>query len=111
MLELTQDQIDQLRQTEHEAFVGRVRDELAAKYPDMKADGRLTARLLAAHRAALALGLQSPEARTQFLYQESFAPSFYQQPAIVAWLTKEGAHPERRWKDFVAYVTAKMEAM
>jgi len=111
MLELTQDQIDQLRQGEHEAFVGRVREELVTRYPDLKTDNLLTSRLLAAHRAALAFGLHSPEARTQFLYQESFAPGFYQQSAISAWLRKEGAHPEQRWRDFVAYAAAKMEAM
>ena len=99
MLELTQDQLRQLQQHEHAGFVSRVRADVVREFPGVDRGG-LEPRLLAAHERALQLGLQSPAARTQFLYQEAFAPGFYQQPAIADWLTRPGEPPEQRWRDF-----------
>lgn len=108
MLELTQEQLDTLRQHEHTAFVSRVKDEIAAQFPDA-ASPRLRDQLLQAHDRALQLGLESTEARTQFLYQAAFAPGFYDLPAITHWLSQPGATVEQRWRDFLALATARIE--
>jgi hypothetical protein len=108
MLELTENQIQQLRQHEHAGFVARVHSELLTQFPDLAAEQGLDARLMAAHVAALEFGLESAQARTQFLYQEAFAPEFYKQAAIAAWITRPGAEPEQRWRDFMALVKARL---
>ena len=108
MLELTEDQLRQLRQHEHEGFVSRVRADIVREFPDVDNDG-LQQRLLVAHDRALRFGLESSTARTQFLFQEAFAAGFYEQPAIVAWLTRPGEHPEQRWKDFAALTKTRVE--
>jgi hypothetical protein len=108
MLELTEDQLRQLQQHEHAGFVARVRADVVREFPDADSEG-LERRLLVAHDRALHLGLESPAARTQFLYQEAFAPGFYEQPAIAAWLTRPGEPPEQRWRDFVALAKARVE--
>lgn len=108
MLELTEEQLRHLQQQEHAGFVSRVRADIVREFTDVDDDG-LRQRLLVAHDRALRLGLESPVARTQFLYQEAFAPGFYEQPAIAAWLTKPGEHPEQRWRDFMALARARVE--
>lgn len=108
MIELSEDQLRLLRENENAGFVSRVRAQLVAEFPDVERDG-LQQRLLAAHDRALRFGLESPESRTQFLYQEAFAPGFHEQPAIAAWLTRPGAPAEQRWRDFVALAQARIE--
>lgn len=108
MLELSEDQMHQLLESENAGFVSRVRAKLVADFPDVNDTG-LHQRLLVAHDRALRFGLESPESRTQFLFQEAFAPGFYEQPAIAAWLTRPGAPPEQRWRDFMALVNKRIE--
>lgn len=108
MLELTREQLTQLGQYEHEGFVARVRADVVREFPEVNGEG-LQQRLVVAHDRALKLGLESPQARTQFLYHEAFAPGFYEQPAIAAWLQRPGEHPEQRWRDFVALAGSRVE--
>lgn len=108
MLELAEDQLQQMRQHEHAAFVGRVRAELVMKFPELATDQGLEQRLLLAHDRAVDFGLESAQARTQFLYQEAFAPGFYDAPAFVAWIKRPGAEPEQRWRDFIALAEARL---
>jgi hypothetical protein len=108
MLELTEDQLQQMRQHEHAAFVSRVRAELVAKFPELANENQLEQRLLAAHDRAISFGLESALARTQFIYQEAFAPGFYEAPAFVAWIKRPGAEPEQRWRDFIALAEARL---
>jgi hypothetical protein len=108
MLELTQDQVQQLRQLEHAGFVRRVQIELVTGFAELAGDQNLEQRLLIAHDQALNFGLESAQARTQFLYQEAFAPGFYERPAVSAWLRRAGAEPEQRWRDFMALATARL---
>lgn len=108
MLELTEAQLQQMRHNEHAGFVGRVHEELMVKFPELVADEDLRQRLNTAHGRALALGLHSGQARTQFLYQEAFAPQFSEQPAVAAWLQRSGASPEQRWRDFLALATERL---
>jgi hypothetical protein len=108
MLELTEAQLQQMRQHERAGFVGRVRAELLAKFPELAGDASLQQRLSTAHDRALALGLDSGQARTQFLYQEAFTPGFCEQPAVIAWLKRPGAAPEQRWRDFMALADARL---
>lgn len=108
MLELTEAQLQQMRQHEHAGFVGRVRAELLAKFPELASDESLQQRLSTAHDRALSLGLESGQARTQFLYQEAFTPGFSEQPAVTAWINRPGASPEQRWRDFMALASARL---
>ncbi len=107
MLELTELQLQNLRLHEHIGFIARVRAELVAQFVELLDDDRLDERLCKAHDRALALGLESGRARTQFLYQEAFSPKFYEQPAVDAWLRRPGADPEQRWQDFAALAQAR----
>jgi hypothetical protein len=106
MLELTENQLRQMQLHEHAGFVSRVRSELLVKFPELESDDQLEQRLLVAHDRAIGFGLENAQARTQFLYQEAFAPGFYEQPAFVAWIERPGAEPEQRWHDFMALATA-----
>jgi hypothetical protein len=108
MLELTEDQLLQMRQHEHVAFVGRVRGEVLVKFPELASDDRLEQRLLMAHARAIGFGLESAQARTQFLYQEAFAPGFYEAPAFEAWIKRSGGEPEQRWRDLMALAEARL---
>jgi hypothetical protein len=63
---------------------------------------------LRAHDRAIGFGLESALARTQFLYQEAFAPGLYEHPAFVAWIKRPGAGPEQRWRDFMALADARL---
>jgi hypothetical protein len=108
MLELTENQLQQMRLHEHAGFVGRVHSELLVKFPELGSDEQLEQRLAVAHDRAIGLGLESSQARTQFLYQEAFAPGFYEQPAFVAWLERPGAPAEQRWRDFMALGKARL---
>jgi hypothetical protein len=108
MLELTPDQLQQMRLLEHAGFVRRVRAELLTKFPELTGEQGLEQRLLVAHDNALQMGLEGAQARTQSLYQEAFAPGFYGRPAVLAWLKRPGAEPEQRWHDFMALVTARL---
>ena len=108
MLELSEAQLQQMRRHEHAGFVGRVQAELLEKFPELAADEGLRQRLGIAHDRALAAGLESGLARTQFLYQEAFTPGFAEQSAVTAWLKRPGAAPEQRWRDFMASINARL---
>lgn len=110
MLELTEDQLVQLQRSEHAGFVSRVQANIVREFPEVQ-DDRLQQRLLVAHDRALRIGLESPASRTQFLYEEAFAPGFYEHPAISAWLSKPGQPPEQRWADFMALAKARIEEL
>jgi hypothetical protein len=108
MLELTDAQCAQLRRNEHDGFVARVRAELLALFPEQQGERNLELRLTQAHDRALAFGLESPAARTEFLYQEAFAPGFSERPAVAAWLRCSGADPEQRGRDLMALASARL---
>lgn len=109
MLELTEEQVERLRQREHADFVARLKTALVEKFPELAADDTLQPRLRVAHDWALRMGFESAEARTQLLFQEAFAPGFYEAPAIAAWLTKPGAPIEQRWADLMALADARIQ--
>ena len=108
MLELSAAQLQQMCQHEHAGFVIRVHAELLTKFPELASDAGLQRRLSVAHDRALALGLDSGQARTQFLYHEAFTPGFSEQPAVTTWLRRSGASPEQRWRDFMALADARL---
>jgi hypothetical protein len=108
MLELTEAQLRQMRQHAHAGFVNRVHAELLTAFPELAQDAGLHQRLGVAHERALALGLDSGTARTQFLYQEAFTPGFCKQQPVIAWLTRPGAAPEQRWRDFMALTQVRL---
>lgn len=104
MLELSETQMAQMDALEQRDFVRRVHLELVAQAPELAADAQLLERLQAAHQAAQRFGIAGAGNRTQFLYQEAFAPSFWRQADIAGWLAKPGATPDQRWQDFIAAV-------
>jgi hypothetical protein len=58
----------------------------------------------------LTLGFTDIKVITQFLYQEAFAPDFYKNQAVHAWLTKPEASVEQRFTDLLAIIRAKAKA-
>ncbi len=109
MLELTEAQLQQMRRREHAGFVGRVWAEIVREFPELVSDTGLEQRLGIAHDQALALGLDTGAARTQFLYHEAFTPGFSAQPLVINWLQRPGAPVEQRWRDFMALANARLD--
>jgi hypothetical protein len=103
MLQLTEQQLGQLDGLEKMQYVDEVRKAVIADDPSLAMDEGLKPRL-----EAVRLGFTDGPAITQFLYYEAFAPSFYEQPAINAWLTRPGAVVEQRFSDLLQVMKSKM---
>jgi hypothetical protein len=109
MLKLSEAQLAQLDHLEKLQYVDEVRKNIIAEYPELAEDGTLKTRLEQAYRYAVALGFTDGSAITQFLYYEAFAPYFYRQAAINAWLTKPGQNIEQRFADLVVQMKSKLK--
>ena len=109
MLKLTEAQLAQLDQLQKLHYVDEVRKNIITEYPELVDDGALKTRLEQAYRHATTVGFRDGSAVTQFLYYEAFAPGFYRQPAINAWLTKPGQSVEQRFADLVAQMNSKLK--
>lgn len=109
MLKLSEAQLAQLDQLEKLQYVGEVRRNIIIEYPELSDDGTLKNRLEQAYRHAAALGFTDGPAVTQFLYYEAFAPGFYRQPAINAWLTKPGQSVEQRFADLIVQMRSQLK--
>lgn len=108
MLELSAEQLASLDELEKLQYVDEVRKRIVAEFPDLGADEGLRARLQAAYRHAVSLGFVNGGPITQFLYYEAFAPGFYKEPGIDAWMRKPGQSVEQRFADLLQVVKAKM---
>jgi len=71
----------------------------------------LKARLEQAYTQAGTLGFTDGSAITEFLYYEAFAPGFYRQPAISAWLSKPGASVEQRFADLLMQMKSHLKEL
>jgi len=109
MLKLSEAQLAQLDHLEKLQYVDEVRKNVLAEHPELSNDGTLKTRLEQAYRHATALGFRDGSAITQFLYYEAFAPGFYRQPAINAWLTKPGQSVEQRFADLVVKMRSQLK--
>lgn len=109
MLKLSEAQLAQLDQLEKLQYVGQVRKNIITEHPELADDRTLKTRLEQAYRHAAALGFREGAAITQFLYYEAFAPGFYRQPAINAWLTKPGRSVEQRFADLVVKMRSQLK--
>lgn len=109
MLKLSEVQLAQLDDLEKLQYVGEVRKNIITEYPELAKDATLKARLERAYRNAVELGFLEGPAITQFLYYEAFAPNFYRQAAINAWLTKPGQHIEQRFYDLIAQMRFRLK--
>jgi len=109
MLKLSEAQLAQLDHLEKLQYVGEVHRNIIAEYPELAEDSTLKTRLEQAYRHAVALGFTDGAAITQFLYYETFAPVFYRQAAINAWLTKPGQSIEQRFDDLVAQMKSRLK--
>lgn len=107
MLELTAEQLASLDELEKLQYVDEVRKRIVLEFPDMAADAGLKARLETAYRHAVAIGFVNGGPITQFLYYEAFAPGFYREPGIDAWLRKPGQTVERRFADLLQVTATK----
>ena len=108
MLSLSESQMSQLDAMEKIQYVQEVRKNIVAEFPEYGSDQSLALRLEEAYKHTLAIGLVDCPAVTQFLYLEAFAPSFYRQPAIQAWLSKPGRSVEQRFADLNAHLKSKL---
>lgn len=108
MLKLSESQLAQLDQLEKLQYLGVVRNHIVAEYPELAKEGTLADRLKQAYIHAVGIGIAEGPTITQFLYYEAFAPNFYRQPAINAWLTKPGRSVEQRFGDMIAQLKSKL---
>jgi hypothetical protein len=109
MFVINQDQLDTLKSFEHQTYLTRVRDEIVEEFPELASDETLKPRLGEAFDYADGIGLEDIKVMTQFLYLEAFAPSFYKNQTIQAWLTKPGASVAQRVQDLIAVMRRKAE--
>lgn len=107
MLKLTEKQLAELSGLEGQSYVDEVRRTIIAEHPEIAADQGLRPRLNDAYRHTQMIGFIDGAVITEFLTYEAFAPSFYRQQAINAWLTKPGAPVEQRWSDLTQVLTAR----
>lgn len=107
MLKLTEQQLEELGGLEKLQYVEEVRKSIIAEHPELADDEELRPRLEEAYRDAVLLGFIDGAAITQFLYYEAFAPRFYKQTAVNAWLTKPSAPVEERFSDLLEVMKAK----
>jgi len=111
MLELNDQQLAALDELEKRQYVQQVHQSLINDHPELAADPTLLPRLQTAYQRAVALGFTEGGAITQFLHYEAFAPGFYKNPAIDAWLRKPGRPVEQRWSDLIEVMQAKTREM
>lgn len=108
MLELSAEQLANLDELEKLQYVDEVHKRIGSEFPELVADEGLKARLKTAYRHAVALGFVNGGPITQFLYYEAFAPGFYKEPGIDAWLRKPGHTVEQRFGDLLQVVNSKL---
>ncbi|MEX3956889.1 hypothetical protein [Trinickia sp. EG282A] len=109
MLELTTEQIAALAEIDAKRFVEGVRVDLCNDDPKLADDATLSSRLWRAFKAAREIGIQRDENLVAFLRVEAYAPGFYEQPAIRAWLTRPGRTPDERFHDYMRVVRWHIE--
>lgn len=109
MLKLSEIQLDQLDYLEKRQYVAEVRKNIISDFPELAADHSLAGRLERAYKHAISLGFKDGPSITQFIYYDAFAPDFYRQPAIHAWLTKPGQNVEQRFSDLNAQLKSKLK--
>lgn len=107
MLKLTEQQLAELSSLEGQSYVDEVRRTIVAEHPELAADEGLKPRLNDAYRHTQMIGFIDGAAVTEFLAYAAFAPSFYRQQAINAWLTKPGVPVEQRWSDLMQVLAAR----
>jgi len=108
VLKLSEEQLSHLDLLEKRQYIKEVNKNIIQEHPELGGDGSLPDRLERAYARAVDLGFTDGGAITQFLYYEAFAPNFYHQPAIDAWLRKPGQPVEQRFADMIAWVKSKL---
>jgi hypothetical protein len=108
VLKLSEEQLSQLDLLEKRQYIKEVYKNIVKEHPELAGDRSLPDRLERAYAHAVGLGLTDGGAITQFLYYEAFAPNFYRQPAIDAWLRKPGRPVEQRFADMIAWVKSRL---
>ncbi|WP_414451832.1 hypothetical protein AB4851_24815 [Burkholderia sp. 22PA0099] len=109
MLDLTTEQVAALADIDAKRFVEGVRSDLCKDDPKLTEDATLSSRLWKAFKAARELGIELDENLVTFLRIEAYAPSFYEEPAIRAWLTRPGRSPDERFHDYLRVVRWQIE--
>ena len=108
MLKLSEEQLSQLDLLEKRQYIKDVYKNIIQEHPELAGDRSLPDRLERAYAYAVDLGFTDGGAITQFLYYEAFAPNFYRQPSIDAWLRKPGQPVEQRFADMIAWVKSRL---
>ncbi|HIH2744866.1 TPA: hypothetical protein ACYLN4_000532 [Burkholderia lata] len=109
MLELTNEQVAALADIDAKGFVSRIAEDLVRADPDLAGDPGLTPRVWRAFRAARQLGIREDDNLIEFLRLESYAPGFYDQPALRTWLTRPGRAIDERFRDYLSVVRWKIQ--
>ncbi|MYM31282.1 hypothetical protein GTP58_23360 [Duganella sp. CY15W] len=109
MLKFSEVQLAQLDRLEKHQYVVEVRQNILTQYPSLVDRAGLDERLEKAYGQAVELGFVNGSSITQFLYYEAFAPCFYREPAIHAWLSKPGQSVEQRFSDLNAKLKSKLK--
>ncbi|WP_080431191.1 hypothetical protein [Burkholderia cenocepacia] len=109
MLELTTEQVSALAEIDAKRFVDGVCADLCKDDPKLADDATLPSRLWKAFKTAREIGIEHDENLIAFLRIEAYAPGFYEQPAIRAWLTRSGCTADERFHDYMRVVRWKIE--
>ncbi|MBW0448934.1 hypothetical protein EN871_13255 [bacterium M00.F.Ca.ET.228.01.1.1] len=109
MLELTTEQVAALAEIDAKRFVEGVRADACKDDPKLADDATLSSRLWRAFKAAREFGIERDENLVAFLRIEAYAPGFYEQPAIHAWVTRPGRSADERFHDYLRVMRWKIE--
>ncbi|WP_258167914.1 hypothetical protein [Paraburkholderia sp. BL21I4N1] len=109
MIELTSEQVAALADVDAKGFVERVRQALMSEEPELVNTAFLWARLWRAFNVARGIGIREDAHLIEFLRLEAYSPSFYEKPAMRAWIKRSGHSADERFHDFLCVLRWRIE--
>ena len=108
MLEFNEYEWEGLQKNDERNYVDAVRGDLVGDDPTLADDATLAERLMEAWERAKELGLEDERNIVQFLQIEAYAPQFWRNVAVNAWLRSVGATPDERFEALRAVTASKL---
>jgi hypothetical protein len=108
MLEFNEYEWEGLQKNDERNYVDAVRGDLVDRDPALADDATLGERLMEAWERTQELGLEDERNIVQFLQIEAYAPQFWRNVAVNAWLRSVGATPDERFEALRAVTASKL---